>query len=52
MEKLTEKQVFLMMIEFLDIYYQQTKSDDIGSFLGSLQLLEDDQPADLAIWYD
>jgi hypothetical protein len=52
MEKLTEKQAFLAMIEFLDTYYQQTKSDDIGALLGGLQLLEDGKPADPAMWYD
>jgi hypothetical protein len=40
------------MIEFLDTYYQQTQSDDIGALLGSLQLLEDGKPADPAMWHD
>jgi hypothetical protein len=40
------------MIEFLDAYYQQTQSDDIGALLVSLQLLEDGKPADLAMWDD
>lgn len=31
MEKLTDKQAFVAMIEFLDNYYQQTQSDDIGA---------------------
>lgn len=52
MEKLTQKQAFVAMIEFLDNYYQQTQSDDIGALLGSLQLLEDGKPADPAMWHD
>ena len=36
MEKLTQKQAFVAMIEFL----------------GSLQLLEDGKPADPAMWHD
>ena len=52
MEKLTERQAFVAMIEFLDNYYQQTQSDDIGALLGSLQLLEDGKLADPAMWND
>ena len=52
MNKLTEKQAYLVMIEFLDDYYQQTQSDEIGELLGSLQLLEDGKPADPAMWED
>ncbi|MGK7882703.1 MAG: hypothetical protein AB4060_21770 [Crocosphaera sp.] len=52
MNKLTEKQAYLAMIEFLDDYYQQTQSDEIGELLGSLQLLEDGKPADPAMWED
>ena len=52
MEKLTQEQAFVATIEFLDNYYQQTQSDDIGALLGSLQLLEDGKPADPAMWYD
>ncbi|MGK7883341.1 MAG: hypothetical protein AB4057_01800 [Crocosphaera sp.] len=52
MNKLTEKQAYLAMIEFLDYYYEQTQSDEIGELLGSLQLLEDGNPADPAMWED
>ena len=52
MNKLTEKQAYLAMIEFLDYYYEQTQSDEIGEILGSLQLLEDGKPADPAMWED
>ncbi|MCP3703209.1 MAG: hypothetical protein GY954_09815 [Alteromonas sp.] len=52
---LTEKQAFLAMYAFLDDYYQQTGSDDIGGLLGSMSLLEDGGPADPAVtkeWHE
>ena len=50
--KLTEKQAFLAMVSFLERYYEQTKSDEIGALLGSLQLLDDEITADPAMWDD
>ncbi len=50
--KLTEKQAFLAMVSFLEDYYEQTKSDEIGALLGSLQLLDDGVTADPAMWDD
>lgn len=52
MNKLTEKQAFLAMVSFLENYYKQTKSDEIGALLGSLQLLDDGITADPAMWDD
>lgn len=52
MNNLTEKQAFLAMVFFLEEYYQQTESHDVGALLGSLQLLEDGMTADPAMWYD
>jgi hypothetical protein len=52
MNNLTEKQAFLAMIFFLEQYYQQTESDDVGALLSSLQLLEDGMTADPAMWDD
>ncbi len=52
MNKLTEKQAFLAMVSFLEHYYEQTKSDEIGALLGSLQLLDDEITADPAMWDD
>ena len=46
---LTEKEAFLAMYSFLDEYYQITKSDDIGSLLGSMSLLQDGGTVDPAI---
>ncbi len=34
------------MVSFLEHYYEQTKSDEIGALLGSLQLLDDGITAD------
>jgi hypothetical protein len=49
MSELTSKQAYLAMFSFLDDYYQRTKSDDVGSLLGSMSLLRDGTPADPAI---
>lgn len=40
------------MICFLEGYYNKTLSDDLGSLLGDLQLLDDGGTADPAVWYD
>ena len=45
---LSEKEAFLAMYAFLDAHYRRSLSDKIGSLLGSLSLLEDGQPADVA----
>lgn len=50
MSMMNEVQAYKAMFKFLDKYYQQTGSDDIGALLGSLQLLEDGKPADSAMW--
>lgn len=49
---LTEKEAYLAMFYYLDAYYDRTKSDEIGSLLGDMTLLEDGSPADPAIWID
>jgi hypothetical protein len=52
---LTEKQAYLAMFEFLKRYYEIGKSDETGTLLGGLSLLEDGTPADaahLADWED
>ena len=38
------------MFSFLENYYELTKSDDIGSLLASMSLLQDGGSADPAIW--
>lgn len=50
--KLTDLQSFKAMVQFLEYYYERTSSDDIGSLLGDLQLLNDCETADPAAWED
>jgi len=38
--RLTEKEAFDVMVKFLEKYYQETLSDDVGFLLGDLQILE------------
>ena len=49
---LTYLESFKVMCCFLEKYYEQTRSDDVGSLLGELQILEDHTTADPAAWYD
>ncbi|XXF78628.1 hypothetical protein P2318_02405 [Myxococcaceae bacterium GXIMD 01537] len=51
-EKLTLKEAYAAMYEYLKVLYDQTGSDDLGGFLGSMSLLTDGQPADPAVWAD
>lgn len=49
--KLTELQAFYAMRLFLEKYYKQTLSDDVGSLLGDLQFFEKEkETADPAVW--
>ena len=51
MNELLDKQVaYAAMFEFLTSYFEITKSDDIGSLLGSMAVLQDGITADPAIW--
>jgi len=50
--KLTKLQAFNAMVKFLEGYYEKTKSDDIGSLLGDLQLFSDGGTFDPAAWDD
>lgn len=49
---LSEKEAYKAMILFLEKYYFISKSDDIGSLLGSMMILEDGKPVDSALWYE
>ncbi len=51
-EKLTYLESFKAMNCFLVKHYEQTSSEDIGSLLGEIQLLEDGKTADPAAWED
>lgn len=49
---MTEAEGFKAMFEFLSDVYERTNSSTLGSLLGSMSLLDDDMPADSAIWSD
>ena len=49
---LNERTAYEAMFLFLLDYYNKTKSDDIGSLLGSMSLLESGHTADPAVWED
>ena len=48
--ELTYLEAFKVMSCFLERYYEQTSSEDIGSLLGEIQILEDRKTADPAAW--
>lgn len=50
--QLTIEEAFKSMVKFLEIYYERTGSDDIGSLLGDMILLRDGSTADPATWND
>lgn len=49
---LTEHQAFEAMRLFLEDYFVRTQSEDVGSLLGDLHILEDGEPSDPAAWDD
>ena len=49
---LDESTAYAAMFEFLNSYYESTKSDDIGSLLGSMSIMEDGDPVDIAFKYE
>ncbi len=49
MTTLTETQAYAAMFHFLEDFYFRTKSDDVGSLLGSMSLLPDGGTADPAV---
>jgi hypothetical protein len=52
-EKITLLQAYKAMYEFLgDLYYREGQPDNLGGFLGGLQLLENGNTADPAAWTD
>ncbi len=51
-ENLTPELAYQAMYEFLVNLYQRTKSDELGSLLGSMSYLADGETADPAIWKD
>jgi hypothetical protein len=51
-ETLTARQAFEAMELFLEKFYENTHSDDVGGLLGDLQIVGDGMPADPAAWQD
>lgn len=49
---LTVEEAFGSMVKYLEIYYERTGSNDVGSLLGDMILLEDGSTADPAAWSD
>ncbi len=50
MDNLSDIQALKAMQLFLEGYFERTKSDDIGSLLGDLQLADDGTTFDPAVW--
>ncbi|MGD1901946.1 MAG: hypothetical protein ACFB9N_06875 [Geitlerinemataceae cyanobacterium] len=46
------KEAYLAMYEFLNDFYDRTKSDEVGGLLGEMSLLGDGSTADPAAWED
>ena len=49
---LSRTEAFLAAYAFLENWYELTHSEDVGSLLGSMSLLEDGITADPALWED
>jgi hypothetical protein len=47
---LTEKEAYQAMIIFLEHFYSEAGSDELGWMLGSMSFLEDGNTADDAMW--
>jgi hypothetical protein len=47
---ITAINAYRAMVFFLEQYYERTKSDDIGSLLGDMMLLNNGTTADPAVW--
>lgn len=50
--KLTPKEAFEAMTMFLDMFYNDTQSDDVGALLGGMTMNEDGQTFDPAYWHE
>lgn len=50
MEQITPEQGYIAMFKFMEKLYEQTGSDDLAGFLGSMAVLEDGEPGDAAMW--
>ena len=49
---LTLDEAYDAMVDYLEKYYEKTKSDDLGSLLDDMALLADEKPLDSAVLSD
>ncbi|MDP3895357.1 MAG: hypothetical protein Q8Q62_01635 [Mesorhizobium sp.] len=49
---ITQEQAYRAMLRFLEMQFDRTHSDELGTLLGSASLLEDGKPADPALEAD
>jgi hypothetical protein len=47
---LTEHEAYSAMTRFLEIFYGETRSDDVGGLLGEMEMLSDGSSRDPAAW--
>ncbi len=47
---LSDEDAYRAMFLFLEGYYELTKADDVAALLGSMSILQDGKPADMAMW--
>ena len=50
--KISIEEAYQAMFYYLENLYELTKSSDLGGFLGSMTLLDDNKPIDPATWED
>ncbi|MBD3816762.1 MAG: hypothetical protein IE913_09990 [Halothiobacillus sp.] len=51
-DTITIKAAYKAMYLYLENLYEMTDSQDLAGFLGSMSMMEDDRPADDAVWED
>ena len=49
-DTLNQKEAFVAMINFLELYWQLTNSEDVAILLGSLTLQVNGMPNDIGMW--
>lgn len=49
---MTKKEAYIAMTYFLEQFYEKTGSNDVGSLLGDMILIDDEETMDPAIWND
>ncbi len=52
MNNLTIQEAYKAMYAYLEQLYISTKSDELGSLLGSMSVIADGETADPAVWKD